>query len=82
MDILDNDGVEPDCFSKQCIIPDPDLAGLRILAIRHRLANLHELGIGSEILRMYEADLEDLELLAWLEEKIKKMQPSAKGKGQ
>ncbi|MBI5634857.1 MAG: hypothetical protein HZA15_15425 [Nitrospirae bacterium] len=46
-------------------------ASIRAFEIRARLISLNELGIGGEILRMYEATEEDLDMLAVIEEERK-----------
>ncbi|GAB4486022.1 MAG: hypothetical protein OHK006_13220 [Thermodesulfovibrionales bacterium] len=70
-DILEVDGVEPDCFDGRCLIPDPGERGTRILQLRGLLIRLHELTIGPEILRLFQADIDDLELLATVEDELK-----------
>ncbi|MBI5410175.1 MAG: hypothetical protein HZA14_12495 [Nitrospirae bacterium] len=57
-----------------CWIPQPDERGQRILEIRDKLVRLQGLVDPGTILRLYSADIEDIEILAFLEDEIKKMQ--------
>ncbi|MBI5057006.1 MAG: hypothetical protein HZB61_10370 [Nitrospirae bacterium] len=68
------DEVEPPCFKSQCWIPQPDERGQFIFAIRDKLIRLQGLVDPGTILRLYSADIEDIEMLAFLEDEIKKMQ--------
>jgi hypothetical protein len=68
------DEVEPPCFESQCWVPQPDERGQRILEIRGKLIKLQGLVDPGTILKMYDADIEDIELLAFLEEELKNMQ--------
>ena len=70
---LEIDGVEPDCFDGECRIPPPDSKGQRILEIRQKLISLHELVDAGTILKMYDANFEDIELLAAMEEELGKL---------
>ncbi len=69
--ILEVDGVEPNCIDGQCIIPDLDDAGTRILRIRSLLLSLQNIVDPGTILKMHDATLADIERLAFLEEEFK-----------
>ena len=71
--VMDGDRELPACIEGVCLIPELDEAGNRILAIREKIISLGGLVDSGPILKMYEADLEDLELLAFLEEELKKL---------
>ncbi|RJQ22033.1 MAG: hypothetical protein C4560_03130 [Nitrospiraceae bacterium] len=83
------DKVEPPCFNEDgdeqrpginsCWIPPPDERGQRILDIRAKITSLQGLVDPGTILGLYNADLEDIELLAWLEEQIKEMNGKQNG---
>jgi hypothetical protein len=87
----DAENIEPPCFSDQrdgeeadpgvnaCWIPDITDVERRIIDLRNRLVSLGDLGIGSEILRMYDADIEDIELMAVIEDELKAIQDEKKG---
>ena len=65
-DILDEDGVEPDCWTeKGCILPALGADEARIM-----LVSLKELTGPDYILRLYGADKTDLRLLAAAEKEI------------
>ncbi len=68
---LEIDGAEPDCFEGECIIPPLDERGQRILKIRQRIISLQGFIDGGTVLRMYEATLEDIDLLAFVEDELK-----------
>ena len=70
-DALLIDEVEPACWVGECLLPEIGERERRVLEIRDRLVALNDLGIGGEILRMYEADVNDIELLAAVEEELK-----------
>jgi len=57
---------------KGCIIPPLDERGQRIMEIKDRLITLKELLPAEVILKMYKATMEDVEMLAALEEELKK----------
>jgi len=80
-DILEKDEVEPPCFEGTCYIPDPGEQGRRILEIYNKLITLQGLVDSGTILKMYDATIEDLELLAFLKEEIDKMQKEDKENG-
>ncbi|MDO8282701.1 MAG: hypothetical protein Q7U10_08815 [Thermodesulfovibrionia bacterium] len=86
--ILQIDEVEPPCFCEveegeivpgvnACWIPELDEKSKRILVIRQKITALKELVDSGTILRLYEADLEDIELLAYLEDELRQMQDEA-----
>lgn len=72
-DILLIDEVEPPCWEDACWLPELDERCQRILEIRQKIVTLKELVDAGTILKMYEADLEDIELMAYLEEELKQM---------
>lgn len=78
------DNVEPPCLQdtetteeipgvNACWIPSPDECGQRVLEIRSKLVRLQGLVDPGTILRLYSADIEDIEMLAWLEDQIKEI---------
>lgn len=68
------DGAVPDCQTdKGCLIPQLDEQGQRILDIRDRLITLHDIMDAGTILRMYDATKEDIEMLAIVENELKKL---------
>lgn len=73
------DGEEPRCISGECWIPQPDEQGRRVLELRSRLVSLADLNIGGEALRMYDADMEDIELLAAVEDELRQIEREKKG---
>jgi hypothetical protein len=84
------DGVEPPCFYEgqaekkvsgvnACWIPELDEQSQRILDIRQKIKTLKEVVDAGTILRMYAADLEDIELLAFLEDELRKLREEDKG---
>lgn len=54
-----------------CKIPPLSERGARALEIRDKLVRLSQLGIGGRVLEMYSADLDDLELIAVIEDTLK-----------
>ena len=68
-EMLEVEGIEPEC--DRCPVPPVTLQGQRILEIRARLVQLHELVDGGTILRLYEVTREELELLAVVEGEIR-----------
>jgi len=71
------DGVTPDCEAgKSCLIPALDERGARVMQIRDKLVRLRDLVDAGTVLKMYGADLDDIELLAVLEDEIKKNAPA------
>lgn len=73
---MDEDRELPLCIEGACLIPELDEAGNRILAIREKIISLSGLVDSGPILKFYEADMEDLELLAFVEEELKKLKPA------
>jgi hypothetical protein len=69
------DGTEPDCWDGECKLPALCATGQRILEIRDRIITLQDIVDPGSILRMYGADLEDIELLAEVEEEIRRLNP-------
>ena len=72
---MNEDKELPACIEGACLIPELDEAGDRIMAIRDKIISLSGLVDSGPILNMYEADLKDLELLAFVEEELKKLKP-------
>lgn len=71
------DGLTPDCETvKGCLIPPLDEAGARVMQLRDKLVRLKDLMDAGTVLRMYGAGVEDLELLAVLEDEIRKTAPA------
>jgi len=70
---LEIDDVEPPCFSRTCYIPQPDERGQRILEIRDKLIKLHDLVDPGTILKLYNSTVEDIELLAYVEEEMEEL---------
>ncbi len=68
-EMLEVEGIEPEC--DRCPVPPVTIQGQRILKIRARLVQLHELVDGGTILRLYEVTREELELLAVVEGEIR-----------
>lgn len=68
------DGVEPECWRGECVIPELDALGSRIIELRTMLVRLKDMVDPRTILRLYDADREDLELLAETEDAIREMQ--------
>lgn len=71
--LMNGDKELPACIEGACLIPELDEAGTRILTIREKIISLNGLVDSGPILNMYEAGLEDLELLAFIEEELKKL---------
>lgn len=64
-----------------CWVPPLPEGLQRIFEIRDRLTTLHELVDAGTILRLYDADIEDIELLAVIEEELKTLSDSGKETG-
>ena len=63
------DGIIPDCETDEgCKVPSLSVAAMRALEIRDRLSRLSRLGVGGKILDLYEATIDDLELIAVIED--------------
>ncbi|MBI5075636.1 MAG: hypothetical protein HZB62_10800 [Nitrospirae bacterium] len=73
---MEVDGVEPDCIDGQCVIPELDDTGTRIFKIRSLLLSLQGVVDPGTILRMHDATLADIELLAMLEDEVKELKGS------
>lgn len=71
--VMNGDRELPACIEGACLIPELDEVGSRILSIREKIISLSGLVDSGPILKMYEADMEDLELLAFVEEELKKL---------
>lgn len=71
------DGVTPDCeiAGKACLIPPLTVQGQRIMEMYTTLKSLHNLVDPGTIMRMYEAQKDDLEYLAIVETEVRKNQP-------
>lgn len=75
-----DEGEEPQCIEGSCPV-DPDQlpeAALRILEVRSLLVGLAETGLGAQISKEYDLNRDDLLLLAWIEEQLRKLQPQKK----
>lgn len=72
------DGVLPECWDGQCKVGIDELTDddWKLLNMRGMLISLEGLGIGGEILKMYEATKEDIELLAVIEDELKPVTPA------
>jgi len=95
LDAWSTENIEPPCFYglfqqpleeiedepgiNCCWIPDVSDDERRVLAMRNRLVSLADLGIGAEILRMYDATTEDIEMIAIIEDELKAIQEETKG---
>ena len=58
-----------------CMIPPLSESGQHIMELRARLISLNGLVEPGTILKMYDADIDDIEMLAFLEEAIKDLRP-------
>ena len=78
-EVFEKDGILPDCETdKGCVLPELAPAGARILKIRNMLVELHEIVDPGTICRMFDADLDDLELIASVEAEARRNQPKGK----
>ena len=68
-EMLEVEGIVTEC--DRCPVPPVTIQGQRILEIRARLVQLHELVDGGTILRLYGVTREELELLAVVEGEIR-----------
>ncbi|MEM4368375.1 MAG: hypothetical protein QXO21_05150 [Candidatus Anstonellales archaeon] len=66
------DKIEPPCWDGECIIPEPGKRGKKILMIRDLLVRLHNIVSSEAILKHFDVSLDDLELLAIVEDEINK----------
>ncbi len=74
------DGEKPRCETGEgCLIPDLSPDALRIWEIRDRLLSLRDLLGAGPVLQAYGVTLDDLELLADLENALKAMDEEDKG---
>ena len=65
------DGDIPDCeTAKGCVIPPLTERGVRVMALREKLVRLRDLVDPGTIVAMYGATIEDIDLLAKMEELI------------
>lgn len=70
------DGIVPDCQTGVgCLIPDPQFEGRRILELRKLIIKLAGLVDAGSVLKIAEADLDDLILLGAVEELLKAAGP-------
>ncbi len=65
-----------------CPIPQLCEAGQRVMELRGLLVSLHPVVDPGTICRMYGADLDDLQLLAVIENELKAMAPKGSEHGQ
>ncbi len=72
------DGATPDCEieGKQCLIPPLCEEGRKVINLHSLLTDLSGLVDAGTILKMYEADRNDIEYLALIAREIKKAQPA------
>jgi hypothetical protein len=71
------DGIIPDCKAgKTCLIPALDERSDRVMQMRDKLVRLRDLVDAGTVLKMYGADLNDIELLAVMEDEIRKNAPA------
>ena len=75
------DGIEPECTNGECPIPNPGPQGERLLHVRGLLVRLKGVVDSDTICRLTGVDLDDLELLAALEDEIHKEEEAKHGKG-
>ena len=73
---LETDGETPACETETgCMIPSLSEKGQHVMELRAKLMSLNGLVDSCTILKMYGADIEDIELLAFIEEAIKELKP-------
>ena len=66
------DGILPECQTETgCVIPALNSASGRVMKLRSMLVRLHEIVDPGTICKMFNATLEDLELLAMIEDELK-----------
>ena len=84
---MEVDNVEPPCFAETenikpgdnaCWHNLPDAWGSRIIEIRSQLIVLNELVDAGSILRLHDADIDDIELLVFYERELKKVKEEGK----
>lgn len=67
------DGIIPDCETDRgCLIPELEQEGRRILEIRSLIVRLAGVVDAGTVLRMAAADLDDLALLAVVEDELRR----------
>jgi len=70
------DGLTPDCEKDGgCLIPPLMPGPARALEIRDKLQRLSGLNIGSSVLDLYRASIDDLDLIAIAEDELREEQP-------
>jgi len=70
------DGLTPECETEDgCLVPAVDQKGLRVLEMRSLLVQLRPLVDPGTVLRMCDADLDDLKLLAIIEAELQPEPP-------
>lgn len=75
-DVREKDGIAPDCETeKGCMLPKLGPGASRILSIRDKLIALQGLVDSGEILKMYDATRQDIELLVEVEKEIQAITP-------
>jgi hypothetical protein len=77
--ILEEEGIEPECYAGSCRIPPLLPAGQRALEIRDRLVRLHRLKLAPVIATVYGVTKDDLDLLALIEDQLSNEKESADG---
>lgn len=76
------DDVTPPCQTGVgCWIPPLPTDAARVLALRDKLIRLRRLGIGAEIMRMYQVTLDDLDLLALIDNELNPREDNPHGDG-
>lgn len=77
------DEITPPCQAGEpCLVPPLEAAGLRIMELRGLLQSLHDSVDPGTICRLFDADLDDLRLLAQVEEMLKELHPEKESHGQ
>jgi len=72
---IETDDEIPACETeKGCMVPSLSERGREIMELRAKLISLSGLVDPGTILKMYGADIDDIELLAFVEEGIKKLE--------
>lgn len=78
---LDTDGVIPDCQAERgCLIPPLLPACRRVMELRGLLVRLHPTVDPGTVCRMFGATLDDLELLALVEDYLRENKPDGEGR--
>lgn len=68
---FDEDGEMPACIEGDCLVPELDERCSYIVMLREKLVNLNGLVDPATILKMHDAEIEDIELLEVLEMEIR-----------